>query len=58
MTLAGSRLVRDMVYGLGVTDPLSVNAAVLLLAVAGLLAGYLPVRRASRINPLSALSYE
>jgi predicted permease len=57
-TLAGARLVRNMLYGLGGTDPLSLAAAAVVLAMAGLLAGYLPARRATRINPLTALRYE
>jgi ABC-type antimicrobial peptide transport system permease subunit len=47
-----------MLYGLGGTDPLSLAAAAVVLAMAGLLAGYLPARRATRINPLTALRYE
>ena len=58
VTLAGGRLVKDMLYGVGGTDPVSVATAVVLLALAGLLAGYLPARRAARINPLTALRYE
>jgi predicted permease len=58
VTLAGGRLVRTMLYGVGGADPLSLAAGVVLLAAAGLLAGYLPARRASRINPLTALRYE
>ena len=58
VTLAGSRLAGNMLYGVGGTDPMSIAAAVLLLALAGLVAGYLPARRASRINPVVALRYE
>jgi predicted permease len=58
VTLAGQRLVGDMLYGLKGTDPLSIAGAVFLLSSAALVAGYIPARRASRINPLSALRYE
>jgi predicted permease len=58
VTLAGSRLVGDLLYGLKGTDPLSIAGAVFLLSSAALVAGYIPARRASRINPLSALRYE
>lgn len=57
-TLAGNRLVGDMLYGIAATDPLSIAAAALVLTSAGLLAGYLPARRAARIDPLTALRYE
>ena len=58
VTLIGGRLVHDMLYGLSGTDPLSVTAAVVLLSAAGLIAGYLPARRAARINPMTALRCE
>jgi putative ABC transport system permease protein len=56
--LAVSRVIASQLYGVSATDP--VNAA---LAVAGLiacvaLAGFLPARRASRIDPISALRNE
>jgi predicted permease len=57
-TLASQRLVGDMLYGVKGTDPLSIAGAVFLLSSAALVAGYIPARRASRINPLSALRYE
>jgi predicted permease len=58
VTLAGARLVEKMLYGLKGTDPLSLSAAVVVLVLAGLLAGYLPARKASRVDPLTALRYE
>lgn len=56
--LAGGRLAGKLLYGLSGTDPLSMAAAVAMLMAAGLLAGYLPARRAARIDPLAALRYE
>ncbi len=58
VTLVGSRLVEKMLYGLKGADPLSLSAAVVVLALAGLVAGFLPARRATRVDPLTALRYE
>jgi ABC-type antimicrobial peptide transport system permease subunit len=56
--LGGARLAAKMLYGLSGTDPLSLTAAVGVLLIAGLIAGYLPARRASRVDPVVALRYE
>jgi predicted permease len=58
LTLSGIRLVRNMLYGLSGTDPLSLMAATALLLFAGMAAGYLPARRASRVDPVVALRDE
>jgi len=58
VALALTRLVSSKLYGLTAADPLTVAAASLVLAVVAMFAGYLPARRASRVDPLVALRYE
>jgi ABC-type antimicrobial peptide transport system permease subunit len=52
------RLIRNQFYGLGLADPVSIAVAIGALAVVAGLAGYLPARRASRIDPMAALRQE
>lgn len=47
-----------MDYELSGSDPATILGAIGFLAVIALLAGYLPARRASRMDPLRALRYE
>jgi len=49
---------RSQLFGVAIADPLTLAAATLSLAMAAGLAGYLPARRASRIDPLQALRTE
>jgi ABC-type antimicrobial peptide transport system permease subunit len=58
VTLAGSRLISHMLFGLRGTDPLSLLAAIGMLMLVAVMAGYLPARRASRVDPNIALRYE
>ena len=55
---AVSTLVQSQLYGIQPNDPLTIAMAALLLSAVGALAGYLPARRASRIDPVQALKYE
>jgi predicted permease len=57
-TLASGRLVTKMLFGVKQSDPWSLTASVVALLVVGLLAGYLPARRASRVEPMVALRCE
>ena len=56
--LAAKQLISSLLYGLAPTDPLClVGGVVVMLAVAAF-AGYLPARRASRVDPMVALRHD
>jgi predicted permease len=52
------RLLRSRLFGVDSIDPLSLAAVVLMFAAIGLLACYLPARRAARVDPIEALRHE
>ena len=58
MALEASRLISTLLFGLKPTDPLTIAVAALLMVAAAALAGYVPARRASRVDPMVALRYE
>ena len=58
VTIVASRLVTTLLYGLAPTDvPTMMLAIVVMMTVSGI-AGYLPARRASHVDPMVALRYE
>jgi ABC-type antimicrobial peptide transport system permease subunit len=56
--LATSKFVASFLFGMKPNDPLALTLAVLTLLGAALLAGYMPARKASRIDPMTALRHE
>jgi ABC-type antimicrobial peptide transport system permease subunit len=54
-SLAVSRAIVALLFDTAPSDPITFAAMVLLIGTVALLAGYLPARRASRINPMVAL---
>ena len=49
------RLIRSLLFGVEVTDPITFAGISLLLAMITLLACYIPARRAARIDPMISL---
>jgi ABC-type antimicrobial peptide transport system permease subunit len=56
--MAASRLVSNLLFGLTPTDPMATAGAVTVMLLVSALAGYLPARRASRVDPMVALRCE
>jgi predicted permease len=56
--LAMSKVVESFLFGMKPNDPLALSGAVATLVIAAILAGYIPARRASRIDPMTALRHE
>jgi ABC-type antimicrobial peptide transport system permease subunit len=55
-SLWATQFVSTLLYGLQPRDPVTLAAAIVTLTVIGAIAGWLPARRASRIDPARVLS--
>ena len=56
--IAAGRFVESVLFGLSTTDAWTIGAVIALTILVSLAAGYLPARRASRVDPMVALRYE
>lgn len=58
VALLGARLMANQLYGVRTYDPITLIAAVLVLALFAAIAGFIPARRAASIEPMKALRTE
>jgi predicted permease len=58
LALGTTRWLKSFLFGVGEIDPLAIAAAVLLILALAVPAGYLPARRAARIDPMRAVRHE
>jgi len=58
LAIATGKILSGILYEVGAFDPIAFTAAPALLAIAALVATWLPARRAAGLNPVEALRYE
>ncbi|MGZ4875000.1 MAG: ABC transporter permease [Candidatus Angelobacter sp.] len=58
LTFLAARAIVSLLVGVSPSDPVTLISVALLLGVVGLVASYIPARRAMNIEPLRALKYE
>jgi len=58
LALLLARFLRKMLFEVSTSDPLGISVTLALLALGGLLASFIPARRATQVNPVQALRYD
>lgn len=58
LAMAATRWIKSFLFGVPAIDPVGIGAALMLTAAVSALAGYLPARRATKVDPMTALRHE
>jgi predicted lysophospholipase L1 biosynthesis ABC-type transport system permease subunit len=58
VALLATRLIANRLFGVSAGDPVTIGGVVLLMSAVAALAGFLPARRAARVDPLVALRHD
>jgi ABC-type lipoprotein release transport system permease subunit len=53
-----TRTLKTQLYGVSISDPLTIVVVTLLLAAVAIFSASLPARRAAKVDPMVALRYE
>jgi ABC-type antimicrobial peptide transport system permease subunit len=54
-SFVAARAIRGLLFGVGTSDPVTLTATLVVLTMVALLAGYLPARRATQVDPALTL---